>query len=91
MRVSGDRQENYDTTDRCNHQGSSPNPIAEASGQQPASEDRAEEERERASGAMRSLYEQTASDTETLFRNASVLDGLPLKPMPQTDPEKCPG
>ena len=31
----------------------------------------AEEERERASGAMRSLYEQTASDTETLFRNAN--------------------
>ena len=31
----------------------------------------AEEERERATGAMRSLYEQTSSDTETLFRNAN--------------------
>jgi hypothetical protein len=31
----------------------------------------AEEERDRATGAMRSLYEQTASDTETLFRNAN--------------------
>ena len=31
----------------------------------------AEEERERATGAMRSLYEQTTSDTETLFRNAN--------------------
>jgi Apolipoprotein A1/A4/E domain len=31
----------------------------------------AEEERERATGAMRSLYEQTATDTESLFRNAN--------------------
>jgi hypothetical protein len=29
------------------------------------------EERERATGAMRSLYEQTATDTESLFRNAN--------------------
>ena len=31
----------------------------------------AEEERERATGAMRALYEQTAGDTQTLFRNAN--------------------